>query len=225
MNYKIMISSLITFFILIGCSLGMENKEISFYPVLTPSKFNLTESEKLTPTTIPTVLPQEISTLSILKDQSQITDGRLELSINLETVSCYKSGDKIPILFFYKNLTDEPLIIVDYNVIDTHLIYQTKAQLFPILTNANQEPVYTSYDSMILEIYNRNLPTEYQITPYDTFEIKIDYIFPTEILSYGQSQNTPTGRYFLKYVYIGYANDNTWAGKITSNQVEICITE
>lgn len=164
---------------------------------------------------------------SIFDNPEQVTDGKLRLSIKGSDEQCYKPGDFVPLTIAYENLTSDSLTIVDYNVVDTHVLYTARGQLFPIITTLHNERVFAPYDFMMVEVFNLNSPILHELPPEGIFEVLIKYYFPPEIVKFdmhGQMQvkPMPPGQYLFKFVYISNRQGDSWEGAISSNQIKIC---
>jgi hypothetical protein len=161
---------------------------------------------------------------------TQITDGKLKLTIKELNGKCYHAGDLVPLTITYENLTDKPLIVADYSTVDSHVLYRTQGQLFPALTAADGTQIVTPYDLMRVDAFNLNSPLLHEVPARSVFEVSLEhYYFPTEFVQInaqgqGPNRQIPAGQYRLKFVFIGNStHEPEWEGTISSNQVEICV--
>lgn len=174
---------------------------------------------------------QPNSTETIFENQEQLSDGILRLSIKKKSDNqCYGLGSPISIVAIYENLTNKPLIIVDYDAVSAQVLFGTSGQLFPVITDADGEEVLTPEHTQMMDVFNTSSPLLQDLPPRSAFDVPIDFYFPFEIEEIDTQQQrishpTPLGVYYLQFVYIGYKNSGAWEGSISSNQVEICIAD
>jgi hypothetical protein len=81
---------------------------------------------------------------------------------------------------------------------------------------------------MFIEEVNTNPPLFHVIDAKSSLDVDIKYSFPQYIIDskgIGPARLIPTGQYLLKFIYFGSGNNNSWNGAISSNQIQICITD
>ncbi len=176
--------------------------------------------------TAPNVTP----TVSIFDSPEQITDGKLRLSIRESNEKCYKAGNFIPLTITYENLTKSSLTIVDYKVMDTHMLFNSQGQLFPVIATSLNERIFSPYDFTRVDLFNPTSPLLYKLPAKTVFEVSVEYYFWSEMVKSDrngqrQTQPVPPGKYLLKLVYSSSGNENSWEGAISSNQITICIVD
>lgn len=185
-----------------------------------------TQSSNTAPTT-PNGTPTFVS---IFENPAQITDGKLKLSVRESSVKCHKVDTFIPLVITYENLTESPLTIVDYNIMDTHMLFNSRGQLFPVLSTLLNERITTPYDLTRVDIFNPTSPLLHELPARSSFEISVEYYFWAEMVKIdqhrqGQTHPVPAGQYLLRIVYSASRADDSWEGEISSNQIKICITD
>lgn len=185
---------------------------------ITPIATLVLPSPEITPT---------IST--IFNNPNRVTDGKLKLFIEEPSRKCHSPGDMIPVKISYQNLTDEQLTIVDFNIVWIHALV-AYAQVVPVLTNLKNERIPYRDDYMSVLVANLTSPLLQQIPPNSSFELLAEYRLPSEMVVYDGNQQLhtsalPAGQYLLKFVYIAGEYEGTWEGEISSNQIEICVSD
>jgi hypothetical protein len=176
------------------------------------------------------IVAQPTSTKTIFESEEQLSDGVLKLSIKKPDNQCYKPGVPIPLTLTYENLADEVITIADYNAMSVHVISGGDGQLFPVITENTDKEVLTPQHYQKVEIINTSSPLLQDLPPKSSFDVSIDFYFPSKIIELDKQDQkithpTPPGLYFLKFVYMGFEKDMAWEGAISSNQVAICIAE
>jgi hypothetical protein len=163
---------------------------------------------------------------NIYNNPNQVTDGKLKLSIKEVNNTCYKPGTRIRIILTYENLTNKNMEIVDYNAISTRPM-DSNAQLYPVLTTLLNVRLFSLEDFIEAEVYNPDSPLLQELPANDELEVTVEYYFPPDFMidrmRFNETQPPPPGQYFLKLVYVAYHYEHAWEGKISSNQIKLCI--
>lgn len=206
--------------------------------MITPTMLNFQIPYALTPDAFET----------IYNNPNQTTDGRLKIYISEFENQCYKSGtvtslpndqflyqpgDLASIIVTYENLENSFLKISDYNIVEFsgRWVSNSHARLIPILTTLYGERIRTmeeiqSTSNQVVLTSSPQLTRE--MAPMTSFDVPIKYLIPTQVLFVNDSGETgmttiPAGQYLLKYVYHASGYQGTWAGLISSNQIQICL--
>lgn len=158
----------------------------------------------------------------IYYDSEPTTDGILSLEIEDTKEECYPMKSRIPIKMTFRNQSDEVVIFP--------VFIQDGQGLIPILT------------SQVLNIYyDPGTPRDFvyprmtdlvTLSPNQSFENTYWYRMPTFLFVYAPSgevvASTPTAdEYSLKFIFKNHDGfgANAWTGRISSNQIKLCITQ
>ncbi len=173
--------------------------------------------------------------INIFNNPNQVTDGVLKISIEEPDRKCHNPGSIINIKVDFQNLSDKQIVIVDYNAIASTVLMGTYGQIITFLTNAHNKAVYSPGYYSGAEGINGTSPLFQEIQPESSFALVVEYYLPNEVAELDQnghlvSWTLPDGRYFLKFIYAAYEYidswheyKGSWKGKISSNQIEICV--
>lgn len=159
----------------------------------------------------------------------QVTDGKLLFSITLVENKCFDTQrETVKIELNFKNMTNESLYLEDRFVIAINRI-GAGGNLIPILTTGSGEFMSTPWDFEAVDFFNAP-PEEYKIIMRNNeYKLTVDYIFPRNIVpSISEDHHntvTPSpGDYFFRMIYVGVEGlNNTWTGRVGSNQIKICV--
>lgn len=193
----------------------------------TSSPISTLVSNKSSPT--PTIIVDgNLDLSSIYGISNQVTDGDLRLSIEESENRCYHPGETINVKMSYLNMTKKPITLVDYNFIDDEPMRNAYAHVVPVLTTADNRLIRAKEFFMNIDAFNAPIPIILEISPKASFEILGDYSLPIDIGEEDEGQRVtfrllPPGQYFLKLVYIAQKYKGSWEGKISSNQITICV--
>jgi len=162
--------------------------------------------------------------------ESAVTDGNLFIGIGILGRSCYHRGETIYIDVYYKNLTIEDLVLVDFDYISRKQTLNAYGQLYPIMTTLDNKEVYPDVFFLQGDAINPRSPFVQVLPLRSLLHFIGTYEIPKEIGKEGKEHNItflplPSGKYLLKFVYIANEYQGSWYGAISSNQVEICVSE
>ncbi len=128
----------------------------------------------------------------------------------------------------YENLSDNLLTIVDYNLVDTHTLWNAEAQLYPELYTSAGQAVVSPSDLMKVEKGRSGPPLTRELPAGSRLEVLVDYYLPDQMVTQQSgpagAQPLPPGQYSLGFVYASHGDDNVWGGTISSNQIQVCVT-
>lgn len=147
------------------------------------------------------------------------------VSFSLERIgdSCSRAGAAIPLRLVFQNFTDR--IVRIRNDFSPHL---PNGNLTPIIADGNGIVIRDSRQYMIVDSFPPPpTPLFRELLPHDSFEISVDYSFPSLILpkDSGPSITPASGLYTVKFQYLSYGSgdDGIWNGVVESNTVELCV--
>lgn len=168
--------------------------------------------------------------MDYLKELKQVTDKELKVLIEEPDQKCHTPGDFIPVKITYQNLTDEPLVIVDYNVVSTNAV-TSYGILFPVLkTTSNDKQIrflklhmgdaMTFIDFVLLQ----------EIPRKSSVEVIVEYYLPDGEVEINENKRfpvLPSGQYLFQFIYGTREfkeSPSDWK-KILSNQIVICVVD
>jgi hypothetical protein len=163
----------------------------------------------------------------------QITDNGLALFVEEINPSCHsrKSSDfNIEARLFFQNLTNMPLTLETlFYISPTARFDQVNGDIIPIFFTDIGKRVYRMGDGGWGEMGLDPGPPAI-IQPHDYLETELTLELPYKIGIPNEYITIPPGKYFVKFIYVNIYEivqgvENIWTGVISSNAIEVCITE
>ena len=219
-------------FALLGCVSSVSPTPNLPTSTAVPTKLtSMKVSASITPTSTSVFPTPQITreVITLASNPEQVTDGKLKLSIKEDKHGdCYVPGTHISLILTYENLTDQPLKILDYNIISSHVLARSYGQLSPVLTTVQSIRLISREDAMTIELINPNPNTLIQILPPQSrFNVDSKYYLSTEFAAADNwdddFRSIPAGQYYLKLMYSSIGYQDSWKGSISSNRIEFCV--
>lgn len=191
---------------------------------------NTPQVKNPTPTQTQIIAVTASTSVSIFDSPNQITDGKLKMTIQILDKNCLRPGDVLPVTVRYENLTNQPLTLVDYSALSSVALMGGYAILVPVLSTIDNQRLQLPGGITGGDIYNSDSPQFQEISPRSSFSTLIDYHIPMKVVSHaenvsGSDHKLKPGQYLLKFIYYAFRGQNAWQGRISSNQIEICVID
>lgn len=176
-----------------------------------------------------TITPVMSSTPKPLEPPREETDGQLTLVVKKTNNKCYSPGDTIPLVFTFKNISEQAFKIADYDVLSIHPLIGGKGQVYPFVFNQYNEKIITPEHLIFVQVANMEETKVYTLDAGEYFDTLVEnYVFPLKIIAVddnGENQEVsiPAGTYLIQFRYISSGSDSYWQGLISSNVVDVCI--
>lgn len=147
---------------------------------------------------------------------------------NVEKEICAPAGQPVDMILSFSNLTNNELKLGEQFIVSKNR-YGSGGNLIPFI-RLNDKDIYSLHDNSMLDFPFPDIKSSIDIPPHDTYNVSIQFYFPSEILESRQTNQeiviTPSpGKYQIKLIYSQSSQAfGVWHGFVESNNFEVCIS-